>query len=155
MIVWVNPDAFAKGRWWEVFGDPALNELEEQAMAQNQSLKAALARVDQARALARVSRSEFFPNIDFDPSYARQKYSPNQDPSFGNITANTFNMPLDLSDEIDLWVGCAADLKVPVPMPRLVQRNFMACCWVCTRRSRRIISPCGTRTTSGAVCATR
>ncbi len=43
------------------------------------------------------------PSVNFDPSFIRQRYSPNQNPSFGSITANSFNVPLDLSYEIDLW----------------------------------------------------
>src|SRR5438309_2177009 len=96
-------DQLPKGSWWEIFGDPTLNELEQQAAAANQELKAAVARVDQARAVARVARSELLPNLDLDPSFARQRYSPNQVPSFGEVTANTFRAPLDLSYEIDLW----------------------------------------------------
>jgi multidrug efflux pump len=96
-------DSYARGKWWEVFADETLNELEEAATSHNQSVKAALARVEQARATARVTRSQLFPNLNFDPSLARQKYSPNQIPNFGDVTANTFTMPLDLSYEIDLW----------------------------------------------------
>jgi multidrug efflux pump len=96
-------DNVPKGSWWQVFEDERLNELESQALASNQDLKAAFARVDQARATARVARSELMPNLNFDPSYVRQRYSPNQDPSFGNVTANTFSTPLDLSYEVDLW----------------------------------------------------
>src|SRR6202012_5618443 len=89
--------------WWQLFGDTNLNALETQALQANQQLKAAVARVSQARATARVARGEFLPNLDFNPSYERQRYSPNQNPSFGNVTANTFNTPLDLSYEVDLW----------------------------------------------------
>jgi multidrug efflux system outer membrane protein len=96
-------DKVPKGTWWEIFGDQTLNELENEAAAANQELKAAMARVEQARATARVARSELFPSINADPSYTRQRYSPNQVPSFGSITANTWSVPLDLSYEIDLW----------------------------------------------------
>ncbi len=96
-------DNVPKGRWWEIFADEQLNNLEAQALSSNQDLKATVARVDQSRATARVARSELMPNISFDPSYERQRYSPNQQPAFGNITANTFNVPLDLSYEVDLW----------------------------------------------------
>jgi multidrug efflux pump len=96
-------DNVPKGTWWEVFDDASLNELESQALQSNQNLKAAVARVEQARATARVARSELLPNLNLDPSFNRQRYSPNQQPSFGNITANTFHVPLDLSYEIDLW----------------------------------------------------
>ena len=42
-------------------------------------------------------------SLSLDPSFAREGYSPNANPSFGNITANTFSTPLDLSYEVDLW----------------------------------------------------
>jgi hydrophobe/amphiphile efflux-1 (HAE1) family protein/NodT family efflux transporter outer membrane factor (OMF) lipoprotein len=96
-------DNAPKGAWWQVFGDSTLNELEHQAVGANQELKAAVARVDQARASARVARSEFLPSLNFDPSFTRQRFSPNQDPSFGAITANSISVPLDLSYEIDIW----------------------------------------------------
>jgi len=96
-------DQAPKGAWWKLFGDPALNQLEENASVANQELKAAVARVDQARAVARVARSELLPNVSFEPSAVRERFSPNQTPSFGPITANNFNVPLDLSYEIDLW----------------------------------------------------
>jgi len=96
-------DGVPKGNWWEIFGDEKLNELESQALKSNQDLKAAVARVDQARATARAARSEFLPNLNLDPSFTRQRFSPNQVPSFGNVTGNTFNLPLDLSYEVDLW----------------------------------------------------
>ena len=96
-------DQLPKGNWWEVFGDGGLDQLEAQAARENQNLKAATARVNQARATARVARGELLPNLSLSPGWVRQRYSPNQVPSFGNPTANTFNVPLDFSYEVDLW----------------------------------------------------
>jgi outer membrane protein, multidrug efflux system len=96
-------DHVPKGAWWEVFNDATLNGLQNRAAEANQELKAAVARVEQARSTARVARSELLPNLNLDPGYARQRYSPNQAPSFGDLTANTFSTPVDLSYEIDLW----------------------------------------------------
>jgi multidrug efflux system outer membrane protein len=96
-------DNVPKGNWWEIFNDTNLNVLEAQAVQANQQLKAAVARVDEARATARVARSQLMPNLSLNPSFSREGYSPNANPSFGNITANTFNAPLDLSYEVDLW----------------------------------------------------
>jgi hydrophobe/amphiphile efflux-1 (HAE1) family protein/NodT family efflux transporter outer membrane factor (OMF) lipoprotein len=96
-------DGVPKGIWWEIFGDTNLNQLESQALEANQQLKAAVARVDQARATARVARSQLLPSLNLDPSYTRERYSPNANPNFGNISANTFSTPLDLSYEVDLW----------------------------------------------------
>jgi multidrug efflux system outer membrane protein len=96
-------DHLPKGEWWTVFGDDTLNSLEAKALQANQELKAAFAAMNQARATARVARSEFFPTLDANPSFRRERFSPNQNPSFGDITANTFRAPLDLSYEVDLW----------------------------------------------------
>jgi NodT family efflux transporter outer membrane factor (OMF) lipoprotein len=96
-------DNVGKGNWWEIFGDNELNALEGKALGANQELRAAIARVDQSRATARVARGDLLPSLTLDPSWIRQRYSPNQDPSFGAITASTFSTPLDLSYEVDLW----------------------------------------------------
>jgi len=96
-------DNVPKGNWWEIFGDTNLNGLEAWAVSANQQLKVAVARVDQARDVARIARSQFMPALSLAPSITRERYSPNANPSFGNITANTFSTPLDLSYEVDLW----------------------------------------------------
>jgi multidrug efflux system outer membrane protein len=96
-------DHIPKGEWWRLVGDEILNDLQGRATGANQELKAATARVEQARATARVARSELIPTLNADSSYTRQRFSANQTPSFGGITANTYRGALDLSYEIDLW----------------------------------------------------
>jgi multidrug efflux system outer membrane protein len=105
-------DDLAKGPWWELFGDPELNRLEALAAAQNQDLQAAVARVDEARARARLSGAAFFPQISANPSYTRTQL-PADNPQFSKVPIpgiqtrfepyNSFSVPLDLSYEIDLW----------------------------------------------------
>ena len=46
---------------------------------------------------------QLLPSLSLDPGYTRQRYSPTANPSFGDLTANTFSTPLDLSYEVDLW----------------------------------------------------
>ena len=96
-------DEQSRGQWWLAFNDPVLSELAQAATTNGFTLRAALARVEQARASARVARGSLFPSLSVDPSFSRDKYSPNQIPNFGSVTANTWKMPLDLSYEIDLW----------------------------------------------------
>jgi hydrophobe/amphiphile efflux-1 (HAE1) family protein/NodT family efflux transporter outer membrane factor (OMF) lipoprotein len=96
-------DNVPKGNWWEIFGDTNLNVLESQAILANQQLKAAVARVDQARATARIARSDLMPYLSLDPSFEREAFSQNAKPDFNVATANTFAVPLDLSYEVDLW----------------------------------------------------
>jgi multidrug efflux system outer membrane protein len=100
-------DAAPKGEWWSVFNDPFLNSLETNALARNQTLRAAVARVDQARSAARLTRSQFFPELSLDPSFSRERYSGNQPLPFPiklrPVYLDTYNVPLDLSYEVDLW----------------------------------------------------
>jgi outer membrane protein, multidrug efflux system len=96
-------DTLPKGSWWELFDDPVLNDLERRATESNLDLQAAVARVDQARASARVARSDLLPHLDLNPAWRRERFSPNQTPSFGDRTVGNFHVPLDLSYELDLW----------------------------------------------------
>jgi len=96
-------DQVPKGDWWEIFADETLSQLEQRAAQANQELKGSVARVEQARATARVARSELLPTLTADPSYTRVHFSPNAVPSFGSVTANDFRAPIDLSYEVDLW----------------------------------------------------
>src|SRR5689334_25108172 len=50
-------DGELKGKWWEMFGDPGLNALEEQVGISNRNVLAAEAQYRQARAAVRVARS--------------------------------------------------------------------------------------------------
>ena len=100
-------DAIAKGNWWEVFGDPKLNELESQAMVNNPPLQAAMARVAQARAQFRITRADLYPTVTLDPSALRTRYSGTRENPPGFVTTpytdNTLNLPVDLNYEIDFW----------------------------------------------------
>lgn len=100
-------DAAPRGQWWTVFRDSDLNNLEARALAGNQTLKAGVARVDQARANARGVASEFAPDIRLNGGAKRELSSGNL-PSPVPVTIpssmyDTFNSGFDLSYEIDFW----------------------------------------------------
>ena len=94
------------GNWWEIFQDAQLNELEQQVNISNQNLKIAQAQFTQARALLRYNRADYFPTIAAAPSATRTRVSGNRPPqgalSNGKTTSD-FQLPLDLSYEIDAW----------------------------------------------------
>src|SRR5258708_3727676 len=95
-----------RGNWWEIFQDPQLNALEEQVNISNQNLKAAEAQYTQARALVRYSRADYFPTVAVGASASRVRTSGNRAPvnAIGNgRTNNDFQLPLELSYEIDAW----------------------------------------------------
>src|ERR1700758_4838006 len=54
-------DAYSKGRWWELYQDPALNALEEQVSVSNQNVAQAEAQYREARAAVSVARAALFP----------------------------------------------------------------------------------------------
>src|SRR5271163_4251925 len=99
-------DAISKGKWWEIYQDPQLNELEEQINVSNQTLKAEQEQFAQARAALRITSSNLFPNVSTAPSASRMRLAPNE-PLFnsaaGKADFNTFTIPVDVSYEVDLW----------------------------------------------------
>lgn len=95
-----------RGNWWEIFNDPQLNTLEQQVNISNQNLKAAEAQYTQARALVRYNRADYFPTVAAGASASRARVSKNAPPQ-GAIsngrTENDFQLPIQLSYEIDAW----------------------------------------------------
>jgi multidrug efflux system outer membrane protein len=68
-------DGALKGNWWELFHDTPLNQLEQQVIANNQSLQAAAAHLEQARAQVTIARSGLFPQLGLQAGVAREKSS--------------------------------------------------------------------------------
>jgi multidrug efflux system outer membrane protein len=109
-----NPQsAIPKGEWWTIFNDTELNQLESEASAANQQLKAAAARFAQAREEVNIARSGLFPHLNADPSYTRTRNSANHLRGIGGAgaTVNDFSIPFDLSYEIDLWGRVRRDIE--------------------------------------------
>jgi NodT family efflux transporter outer membrane factor (OMF) lipoprotein len=61
--------------WWYGFNDPQLVTIVDQVLAQNLDLAASLARVEQARAMARAAGAELYPTVDFVGSATKQRQS--------------------------------------------------------------------------------
>jgi len=61
-------DAYLKGRWWEVYQDPALNALEQQVAINNQNVLQAEATYREAKASVGVARAALFPVVTTGPS---------------------------------------------------------------------------------------
>jgi multidrug efflux system outer membrane protein len=104
-----NPvDALPKDAWWKIFGDNELDQYEQRATENNQTLKAATARLSQARAFARVTSSGLFPELDAGVSGQRQRLSANRPTNGAQIvpaavTQNVFSIPFTLNYEVDLF----------------------------------------------------
>jgi outer membrane protein, multidrug efflux system len=100
-------DGQERGPWWEVFGDLKLNDLEKQLNAANPDLQAAVARFEQARAVARQDISNEFPTLGLAASATRARTSATAplENLVGNVpvTSNNFLVTLNLNWEIDLF----------------------------------------------------
>ena len=90
-------DALDRGPWWELFGDPVLNDLQQRAKASNQSLAAAAAAYEQARAAVREQRASLFPSVTLDGSAARSGGGGRSG------SGNQYQVGIGGSWEPDLW----------------------------------------------------
>jgi NodT family efflux transporter outer membrane factor (OMF) lipoprotein len=98
-------DTVLRGAWWEMFGDPQLNELAAQIDAGNFDLAAADARFRQAQALVGAARASYFPKVTIGIAAARARNSENLGGS-RNVTGGSFSnytLPLEIAWELDLW----------------------------------------------------
>jgi NodT family efflux transporter outer membrane factor (OMF) lipoprotein len=68
-------DDALRGKWWEMFGDPQLNALEEKVNISNQNIAAAAASFFAARALVKEARSQLFPAVTTNPAITVQRPS--------------------------------------------------------------------------------
>jgi NodT family efflux transporter outer membrane factor (OMF) lipoprotein len=103
-------DDALRGKWWEIFGDPQLNALEEKVNVSNQSIAAATANFFAARALVKEARSQLFPTVTTNPAITAQRPSATESSgkaggsassSKGTFTEYTF--PFDATWQSDLF----------------------------------------------------
>jgi NodT family efflux transporter outer membrane factor (OMF) lipoprotein len=96
-------DQIAKGKWWEIYNDPQLNDLEDQINISNQTLKAAQSQYLEARAAVRIARSQFFPTATGAASATHYHQSSNRPTGSSNVNYQDYILPVDVSYEPDLW----------------------------------------------------
>ena len=92
-------------RWWALFGDPVLDRLVDEGLGSNQDLAIAVARVDEARAFARVAQSQLYPSVVGGASVTRQRASQRTDFFFPGVPvySTNYRATLDVAYELDLW----------------------------------------------------
>ena len=98
-------DGQLRGNWWSVFHDSELDLLESQVTSSNQDLKAAFARLEQARAQMRYVRASYLPTLTASAGVSRDRVSFNG-PAYSSAhpaTQNDLVLQSDLSYEIDVF----------------------------------------------------
>lgn len=104
-------DSVLRGKWWEMFNDPQLTDLEEKVISSNQNIAAAAANFQAARALVKQARAQYFPTVVANPSIMNSRPSSAQ---FGGVQTSSgsvvtvrsytdYSLPFDASWEPDLW----------------------------------------------------
>ncbi len=98
-------DTLIKTKWWELFGDPDLNRLEEQVAISNQNVALSAARYRQAHALVEGAKAAYYPSLTVGASATRALGSANAGRGQGTQGAiqSDFLLPVNLSWEIDVW----------------------------------------------------
>jgi NodT family efflux transporter outer membrane factor (OMF) lipoprotein len=101
-----NPsDGMLRGKWWEIYQDPQLNQLEDRIDANNVQLKQALETYLAARDQVMAARANLYPTLSAGPSVSREKYSTNQ-PLFNKTSQTTYSdfaIAGQASWEPDFW----------------------------------------------------
>ncbi len=93
-------DSLLKGKWWEMFGDPELNRLEELVSINNQNVKQAEAQFRQARTVVAANHANYYPTIGATPAITQTDIGKN---GHGVGTSQTFSLPVQATWEPDLW----------------------------------------------------
>lgn len=90
--------------WWQVYQDPTLQALIQEAFTNNYDLRIAMARVEQAQAIAMQARSHFVPSVTYNGAVSR-----GGNDLFGSAypnnaaTVNSAIVTLNAFWEVDLW----------------------------------------------------
>ncbi|GAB3470425.1 efflux transporter outer membrane subunit [Massilia terrae] len=97
-------DTLERGQWWMLFNDPVLTGLVENVDVSNQTVAAAVAAYDQARALVQQQRASLFPSVSLNTSANRT--------GGGEAGAgNRYNLDIGGSWEPDVWGRLRANVS--------------------------------------------
>jgi len=94
-------ESIANLSWWEIYDDEALTSLIKTALAQNQDLAVALARMQESRYLITFTRADQFPFLNIFGGAGRGRQS--EEITGRSTTDNNFSIGFNLSFEVDLW----------------------------------------------------
>ena len=97
--------------WWKVFGDPQVDRLAAQVIANNPTLAGALARMRAAQAQLAVNQAEDLPQVNLEGSEQRMLFSKNYiiPPPFGGTYHWYGSLTANFGWNLDFW-GKQADL---------------------------------------------
>ncbi|PYM54503.1 MAG: RND transporter [Candidatus Rokuibacteriota bacterium] len=87
--------------WWEVFEDPVLRGLIEEALREGYDVRIAAARVEEARARFVIARAAAFPQVGYAAGYERRHVP--ESASDSTTSGDNFVVNVSVGWELDLW----------------------------------------------------
>jgi multidrug efflux system outer membrane protein len=103
----VTEESFANLPWWDLFQDEQLQSLIRTALAENQDLKIAIERIEEARAMYGFSRADLYPQIDANATAGALQFSEgslSHTPEVGTDTSTElYNLNVGLAWELDFF----------------------------------------------------
>ena len=98
-----DASSFADLPWWEVFNDKALRDLIAETLANNYDLQVAAARIEQARALVGVVRSEALPQVGYSGFAGGEKTLTPVPDRIDTTRFGSIGGALNAAWEFDIW----------------------------------------------------
>ncbi len=92
-----------KINWWKAYNDKNLDNLIKFALKNNEDLKLATVKIEEAQNYVFLRKAERFPEFNINSSFTRYKTSEEFYPFTGGKTSNDLNISLNASYEVDLW----------------------------------------------------
>lgn len=90
-------------QWWTLFGDATLNQLVQAARQDNADIQVALARIRMTESLAVQAGAALYPTLNLTASGTRATSGPSVSVSGVGVQANTSQVGLLTSYELDVW----------------------------------------------------
>ncbi|GMV45849.1 MAG: transporter [Pseudomonadota bacterium] len=114
--------------WWHRLGDPALDALVAQALAEQPTLKAAAARLARARAVLATAEAAREPQAGVTLDATRQRFSANSiyPPPLGGSLRTLASLQLDASWEIDFFGRQGEAIAAAAGSARAAEADFAA-----------------------------
>ncbi|TXI22963.1 MAG: efflux transporter outer membrane subunit [Nitrosomonas sp.] len=123
---WTHKDdsiEFTREIWVELFNDPVLSELVDQALTNNFDLKSVAARVEIAIAQSRIDSSGLWPQFSFAPGYQQSQI---KSAGFGSAQFSVFETLFNLSWEVDVWGRIRAFREASIQEVHAVRADLQA-----------------------------
>lgn len=119
-----SADSQAVSTWWELFADPALNELVAQTRAGNLSLQAAWERLQEARAQESGARADLYPALQGDAGVTRSRLSEKVSPGAAPNPRSLWSTGLSSSWELDFWGRVRRQSEAGTATMEAVRENY-------------------------------